>query len=117
MISVCFQNNPDELEVIRGELADFFGARESVPYYTLMNYLIKLEVLLKTDQLSNMRSVFQPEVQKDWDQEIGFPKDRAGTGSNRFRNNSRSNYSPNKTDTNSPPSWRGGKNTQGMAYF
>lgn len=107
-----FQNNPDELEVIRNELVDFFAGKESLPYYSLMNYLLKLEVLVKTDQLKNLRSIFQPESQKDWDHDIGYPKDRAG-GNNRVRNSTGVYQSGNKLQTSSPPSWRAAKNNQG----
>ena len=74
-----------------------------------MNYLIKLEVLVKTDQLNNLRSIFQPETMKEWDHDIGYPKDQTGAGRNRIRANPGTNYSTNKNQTSSPPSWRGAK--------
>lgn len=109
MVSIFFQNNPDELEVIRGELGDFFAGKESLPYFSLMNYLVKLEVLVKTDQLNNLRSIFQPETMKEWDHDIGYPKDQTGAGRNRIRANPGTNYSTSKNQTSSPPSWRGTK--------
>lgn len=109
MVSIFYRDNARDMEQARQQTAEFFGGHENLPYYTLMDFLIKLTFCLAGDQVKNLRGIFQPEAQKEWDYNIGFPKDKKDPRENKFRPVKVSGFSPGKDGGGSPQSWKGGR--------
>ena len=117
MLQIFYRSNQSEAESARKQCDELYQGKGNLPYYTLMDFLIKLSFASTGNQLTNLRSIFKPEVQRDWDYNIGFPGDTTG------RNKLKGDYgslSPGKPNQNSPQSWRardgpaggaGGRNT------
>lgn len=51
-----------------------YGDKSNLPYYDLMMFLINLDVC-RSNQIAKLKSLFKPAIKKEWDYNIGFPKD------------------------------------------
>lgn len=120
MIQIFYRSNQAEAESARKQCDELYQGKGNLPYYTLMDFLIKLTFASSGNQMTNLRSIFKPEVVRDWDYNIGFPGDNAGK--NKLRGDYGSQLSPGKPNQNSPQSWRardgpggaaGGRNPSG----
>jgi hypothetical protein len=106
MLQIFYRSNPTEAESARNQCDELYQGKGNLPYYTLMDFLIKLNFASTGSQLTNLRSIFKPEVVRDWDYNIGFPGDN-NTGRNKLKGDYGSQQpSPAKPNQNSPQSWR-----------
>lgn len=103
MLQIFYRSNQSEAESARKQCDEIYQGKGNLPYYTLMDFLIKLTFASTGNQITNLRSIFKPEVVRDWDYNIGFPGD--ATGRNRLKGDYGS-LSPGKPNQNSPQSWR-----------
>ncbi len=108
MVSIFYRANHGGVEAAQAEVADLYKQRENLPYYTLMNFLIRMEFATNANQTRNLQNIFQPEVQKEWDMDEGLARDKKNPRDNKLRQPS--NYSP-YGKTASPPEWRMRNNT------
>lgn len=65
---------------IGGEVSEHtfahFQDKVNEGYYLLMAFLISIPVCKEEDQIARLCHIFQPEEKRDWDYNIGFPKNQ-----------------------------------------
>lgn len=59
---------------IIAETRGFYESKANEAYYVMMDFLISLDTCKNTDQIGRLGQIFKTEKPKDWDYNIGFPK-------------------------------------------
>ena len=94
MVSIFYRESPSGCDVAQAQVTELYNNKQNLPYYTLMDFLIRQEFCVNSNQLRNLQSIFQPEVQKDWDMDAGLPVEKKHPRDNKLRQPS--GFSPYK---------------------
>lgn len=103
MVSIFYRSNPSGADAAKAQVAELYKMKDNLPYYTLIDFLIQMEFCANNNQVRNLQSIFQPEIQKDWDMDGGVPHNRQNPRDSKLRQPT--TFSP-YGNTSSPPNWR-----------